>query len=68
MQTMTPEMSAYALKLAIELTKRIKMMNSDRVADRRVKAVAITHEDRRIGPRRWVEKRALMARQNVEND
>lgn len=68
MQTMSPEMTAYAVQLATELTARIKLMNSDRVADRRVKAVAISHEDRRKGPRRWIEKRALMARQNVEND
>lgn len=67
MNKMSPEL-LYAIEQSELSRARTAALRAGRVPDRRVESVAIEHEDRRKGPRRWLEKRALMARANVERD
>lgn len=47
--------------------ERLRLAQLNRVEDRRMSQQAFDHEERRKGPRRWIEKRALAARVNVED-
>lgn len=58
----------YAYSLAEASMARGAAMMKGRVDDRRVQAVAIEHEDRRKGPRRMAERRALLATRAKEQE
>lgn len=59
MQNMSPEL-LYAIQLSEASRARMLEREKGRVEDRRVQSVAIEHEDRRKGPRRMSEVRALL--------
>ena len=58
----------YAMALVEASMARHAVMYSGRVEDRRVRVVAIEHEDRRKGPRRMAETRALLATRSKEQE
>lgn len=59
MNSMSPEL-LYAIQLSEASRARMEAHSKSRSEDRRVAAVAIEHEDRRKGPRRMSEVRALL--------
>lgn len=59
MNSMSPELQA-AIRMSEESRARMLAYSQGRQLDRRVKVEAIEHEDRRKGPRRMAEVRALL--------
>lgn len=59
MQNMSPELLK-AIEMSEASRRRMEAHAAGRVDDRRTAQVSIEHEDRRKGPRRMAEKRAMM--------